>query len=124
MMAGRVAQTRTAAYARALRRRLDGLAETEPPPDARDSMGVAYGVVGKGYTGLRDWLKAIENYRNAMAWFEKTGQYQHMGAAYHGVGRVYQELATGLRPSKTTRRPWCGTRRPASPTRLAGPTTR
>jgi hypothetical protein len=42
MMAGRLAQTRTTAYARALRRRLERLAETELPPDAKDSMGVAY----------------------------------------------------------------------------------
>ena len=91
MTAGRVAQTRITAYARALRRRLDRLAETEPPPDAKDNMGVAYGVVGKAYAELRDWPKALENYQEALAWFEKTGQHHHIGGTYHQVGMVYEE---------------------------------
>jgi tetratricopeptide (TPR) repeat protein len=89
--AGRVAQTRTTAYVRALRRRLDRLAETEPPPDAKDIMGAAFGVVGKAYAEQRDWPKALETYQEALAWFEKTGQHQHVGMTYHQVGRVYEE---------------------------------
>ena len=94
MTAGRVAQARIIAYARALRRQLERLGETGPHPDARDNMGVGYcyGVVGKAYIELRDWPEALENYQKALAWFEKTGQHKHVGLTYHQVARVYQEL--------------------------------
>lgn len=55
MTAGRIAQTRITAYARALRRRLERLGETEPPPDTKDNRGVAHGVIGKAYAELRAW---------------------------------------------------------------------
>lgn len=91
MTAGRVAQTRITAYGRALRRRLERLAETEPPPDAKDSMGVAYGTVGRAYAELRDWPKALENYQEALVWQEKTGQQHAIGGTLAQLGSLYEE---------------------------------
>jgi tetratricopeptide (TPR) repeat protein len=121
--AGRVAQTRIAAHARALRRRLDRIAETDQPQSVMENMGAAYGIVGDTHALVRDWGAAIESYQQCLPWLQKAGWQDQIGTMHHKPSSITSS-ATGPRPWKATNRPSRGRRSPASTTRSVRPTTR
>ncbi len=47
--------------------------------------------IGNIYFYQRQWDKAVESYKKAIDWSEKTGNQSDLGTAYHQVGMVYAE---------------------------------
>ncbi|MCX6584672.1 MAG: tetratricopeptide repeat protein [Candidatus Aminicenantes bacterium] len=54
-------------------------------------IGNCYNSIGIVYQKQRQWEPALENYQQALQWYEKTGNHFELGGTYHQIGRVYEE---------------------------------
>ena len=73
-------------YAALAKKNLDALI-TESKETER--VGMLYDQIGIVYYKQRDWPNALENYRLAIEWEEKTQQYDQLGGTYHQIGMLY-----------------------------------
>ena len=74
-------------FSRALALYLRMLSDSRRPDT---HMGNIYGQIGTVYFYQRQWEPALENYRQARQWFEKTGNHVQLGSTYHQIGMVYE----------------------------------
>ncbi|MCX6583412.1 MAG: tetratricopeptide repeat protein [Candidatus Aminicenantes bacterium] len=74
-------------FSRALALYLRMLADSRRP---KKYIGDFYGQIGNVYFYQRQWGSALENYQQALQWFEKTGNHFQLGGTYLQIGRVYE----------------------------------
>ena len=60
-------------------------------PKQTHELGSSYHQIGRVHQENREWERALENYRLAIGWKEKTKQMHELGGSYHQIGMVHQE---------------------------------
>lgn len=61
--------------------------------------GNTYHQIGMVYAEQRQWAAALENYAQALKWYEQTGNSFELGGTYHQIGMAH-EGQSGLSEAK------------------------